>query len=166
MGIDTASIKTALKEGSIFFCESVRGVVGQRIAEEHEASFRDASDAGIENTVRALLLADVSGDRIVSVTHDVWGVSRDEVARMACSLRHKIALEKLDEYLIASGESERDISAFFAEYAVSFRLTRDSDLLKLWNEPDKLYHRLLKQGKTSNPLNLQGQVRVVRRESD
>ena len=45
-------------------------------------------------------------------------------------------------------------------------MTRDSNLLKLWNEPDKLYHRLLKQGKTSNPLNLQGQVRVVRRESD
>ena len=113
MGIDSASIKTALKEGSIFLCESVRGVA-QRIAEENEASFRDASDAGIENTVRALLLADVSGDRIVSVTHDVWGVSRGEVARMACSLRRKIALEKLDEYLIASGESERDISAFFA----------------------------------------------------
>ena len=147
-------------------CESVRGAVDQRIAEEREASFRDASDAGIEKTVRALLLADVSSDWIVSVTHDVWGVSRDEVARMACALRHKIALEKLDEYLIAFGESERDISVFFAEYAVRFRLTRDSNLLKLWNEPDKLYHRLLKQGKTSNPLNLQGQVRVVRRESD
>lgn len=149
-----------------YFCESVRGAVDQRIAEEREASFRDASDAGIEKTVRALLLADVSSDWIVSVTHDVWGVSRDEVARMACALRHKIALEKLDEYLIAFGESERDISAFFAEYAVRFRLTRDSNLLKLWNEPDKLYYRLLKQGKTSNPLNLQGQVRVVRRESD
>lgn len=144
----------------------MRGAVDQRIAEEREASFRDASDAGIEKTVRALLLADVSSVWIVSVTHDVWGVSTDEVARMACALRHKIALEKLDEYLIASGESERDISAFFAEYAVRFRLTRDSNLLKLWNEPDKLYHRLLKQGKTSNPLNLQGQVRVVRRESD
>lgn len=75
---------------------------------------------------------------------------------MACTLRHKIALEKLDEYLIASGESERDINAFCTEYAVRFRLTRDSDLLKLWNEPDKLYRRLLKQGKASNPLNLQG----------
>lgn len=64
------------------------------------------------------------------------------------------------------GESEHDISAVFAECAVRFRLTRDSDLLKLWNEPDKLYHRLLKQGKTSNPLNLQGQVRMVRREGD
>ena len=89
----------------------MRGAVDQRIAEEREASFRD-------KTVRALLLADVSSDWIVSVTHDVWGVSRDEVARMACALRHKIALEKLDEYLIAFGESERDISAFFAEYAV------------------------------------------------
>lgn len=144
----------------------MRGAVDQRIAEEREASFRDASDAGIEKTVRALLLADVSSDWIVSVTHDVWGVSRDEAARMACALRHKIALEKLDEYLIAFGEGERDISAFYAEYAVCFRLARDSDLLKLWNAPDKLYHRLLKQGKTSNPLNLQGQVRVVRREGD
>lgn len=104
-------------------------------------------DTDIENAVRALLLVSVSANLIVSVAHDVWGVSRDRVARMACSLRHKIALEKLDEYLIASGESERDISAFFAEYAVRFRLTRDSDLLKLWNEPDKLYHRLLKQGR-------------------
>lgn len=166
MGTDGASIKNALKKGGIFFCELVRGVANQRIAEEREVSFRDASDAGIEKTVRALLFADVSSDRIVSVTHDVWGVSRDEVSRMARTLRHKIALEKLDEYLIASGESERDISAFCTEYAVRFRLTRDSDLLKLWNEPDKLYRRLLKQGKASNSLNLQGQVRVAHREGD
>ena len=166
MGIDSASIKNALKRGGIFFCELMRGVADQRIAEEREVSFQDASDAGIEKTVRALLLADVSSDRIVSVTHDVWGVSRDEVAHMACTLRHKIALEKLDEYLIASGESERDISAFCTEYAVRFRLTRDSDLLKLWNEPDKLYRRLPKQGKVSNPLNLQRQARVAHREGD
>lgn len=88
MSTDGASIKNALKKGGIFFCELVRGVVNQRIAEEREVSFRDASDAGIEKTVRALLFADVSSDRIVSVTHDVWGVSRDEVSRMARTLRH------------------------------------------------------------------------------
>ena len=76
MGTDGASIKNALKKGGIFFCELVRGVVNQRIAEEREVSFRDASDAGIEKTVRALLFA------------DVWGVSRDEVSRMARTLRH------------------------------------------------------------------------------
>ena len=85
---------------------------------------------------------------------------------MACSLRHKIALEKLDEYLIASGKNERDANVFYAEYAVRIRLMYNCDFLELWNKPDKLYCRLLKLGKTSNPLNLQGKVKAVHREAD
>lgn len=165
MGIDSDQIRAAVKEGSTAFWEWVREVADRRTLEEREAAFRDAVEIGIENTVRALLLADVPADRIVSATHDVWGVPKDEVAHMACSLRHKIALEKLDEFLIASGKSERDASAFFTEYAVRFRLMRDDRLLGMWNKPDKLYNALMKLGKTTNPLNLQGKVTLVHHEA-
>lgn len=68
MRIDGASIRAALKEGGASVFELVREAVNQRTLEECEAAFRDAVDAGIENTVRALLLADVSADQVVSVT--------------------------------------------------------------------------------------------------
>ena len=85
--IDGASIRAALKEDSTSVFELVREAVNRRTLEECEAAFRDAVDAGIENSVRALLLAGVSADQVVSVTHDVWGVPRDAVAHMACSPR-------------------------------------------------------------------------------
>ena len=93
-----------------FFCESVRGAVDQRIAEEREASFRDASDAGIEKTVRALLLADVSSDWIVSVTHDVWGISRDEVARIISEVTHDLAKFKAECDVVVVNRWSDDLS--------------------------------------------------------
>lgn len=159
MGCDSSSVKDALTKCGAFALGAVRKSVDERTRGECAVAVQNAEEDGIGNTIRALLLADVSVDKVVSVTHDVWGIPRDETARAAASLKVDMALEKLDEYLTVRGMDRHAIRAFHIEYAVRPRLRGDGALLELWNQPEKLYRKLQRLGKTTDSLNMQGEAK-------
>lgn len=147
MHVNETAVKTALVKAGTLALDAVRGSVDEYARVECETVAEEVMAIGIENTVRALLLVGVSADKLVSVTHEVWDIPKDEAAHVAASLKRDMALDGLSEYLTVLGMDSHAVRAFRFEYAVRSRLRRDSELLGLWNEPEKLYRKLQRLGK-------------------
>lgn len=72
-----------------------------------------------------------------------WGLSREESAQKIGSVKRKIALEGLEEYLLCKGNSKTAVNKFKRGYSVIIRLNHDESLKGLWDKPEQLYAKLL-----------------------
>lgn len=151
MEINTVVVRECLAKGGAVALELFRGVVDERVSQECELVFEQAIDVGIENTVRALMKADVGEATIVTALHEVWGLSRKEAASRLVWVKRTIAVELLDELLMLKGLHGEEVKAFHRDYAVASRLRHEAELLELWDDPAGLYSSLMRSGKDPLP---------------
>ena len=106
-------------------------------------AFDQGIEIGIENTIRALLDASVNEDKMITAIQKSWGLSREDSAQKIGSVKRKIALEGLEEYLLCKGKSKFAVNKFKQKYSVIIRLNHDESLISLWDKPGQLYEKLL-----------------------
>lgn len=80
---------------------------------------------------------------MITAIQKSWGLSREDSAQKIGSVKRKIALEGLEEYLLCKGKSKFAVNKFKKEYSVIIRLNHDESLIDLWNKPGQLYEKLL-----------------------
>ena len=143
--------------GVTLITETCSEVLNDLISDERIEAFDQGIEIGIENTIRALLDASVHEDKIVTAIQKSWGLSREDSAQRIGSVKLKIALEGLEEYLLCKGNGKIAVKEFKRKYSVVIRLNHDESLIDLWNKPGQLYEKLLEMGKDPLP-----KVRLVR----
>ncbi len=158
MRIDSANVKDALEKGGTALIELFRTVLDEQVTAQCEGVYEQTIELGMENTIRALFVAEVEDGMVLSALHEVWGLPGKEAAGMVAWTKRKIAVERLEEFLLLKGLRAEAVKEFRREYAVLMRLGNNKELLALWDKPDQLYSKLLKMGKDPRP--------VVHRVSD
>lgn len=118
-------------------------VLNDLISNERIEAFDQGIEIGIENTIRALIDASVHEDKKITAMQKSWGLSREDSAQKIGSIKRRIALEGLEEYLLCKGNSKIAVNKFKREYSVIIRLNHDESLIGLWNKPEQLYTKLL-----------------------
>lgn len=126
--------------------ETFRGAFDGLVSRECEDVFLRTVELGIENTMRALIEADVEDGSMVSVLCEVWGLSRKEAAERVVRLKREVAIERLKEYFLLKGKPREVVDKFFMEYAVQKRLSNDDSLFEFWDKPEQLYMGLSQMG--------------------
>lgn len=156
MEINSAAIKDAIAAGSASLIEMIRVSFEDLAADEYEAKIQNVIDVGIENTIRAFLEVNTEDATAVLVLHETWGLPKTEAAEQIANTKRRVALDRLDEFLLLQGFRKEEIEKFYRDYSVLWRLRNEKELFALWNKPDRLYSELLKMGEKPCP-----QVRVV-----
>lgn len=123
--------------------ETCSEVLNGIISDECIEAFDQGIEIGIENTIRALIDASVNEDKMIAAIQKSWGLSREDSAQKIGSVKRKIALEGLEEYLLCKGKNKFAVKKFKQEYSVIIRLNHDESLIDLWNKPGQLYEKLL-----------------------
>ena len=123
--------------------ETCSEVLNGIISDERIEAFDQGIEIGIENTIRALIDASVNEDKMITAIQKSWGLSREDSAQKIGSVKRKIALEGLEEYMLFKGKSKFAVNKFKQEYLVIIRLNHDESLIDLWNKPGQLYEKLL-----------------------
>lgn len=123
--------------------ETCSEVLNGIISDERIEAFDQGIEIGIENTIRALIDASVNEDKMITAIQKSWGLSREDSAQKIGSIKRKIALEGLEEYLLCKGKSKFAVNKFKQEYSAIIRLNHDESLTDLWNKPGQLYEKLL-----------------------
>lgn len=129
--------------GVTVVAETCSEVLNDIISDERIEAFDQGIEIGIENTIRALIDASVHEDKMITAIQKSWGLSREDSAQKIGSVKRKIALEGLEEYLLCIGKSKFAINKFKQEYSVIIRLNHDESLISLWDKPKQLYAKLL-----------------------
>lgn len=132
--------------------ETFRGAFDGLVSQECEDVFLRTVELGIENTMRALIKADVEDGSMVSVLCEVWGLPRKEAAERVVWLKRKVAIERLKEFLLLKGKRSEAVDKFCREYAVQKRLHNDDSLLEFWDKPEQLYIELSRMGPDPCPV--------------
>ena len=101
--------------------------------------FDEFVDIGIVKTIYALLDAKVDDLVIKRVVTTHWSISSDEFIDIFTHARIDAALELLWEHLRLMGFTESQANAFLNANAIEKRLFHNHELLKYWNNPEKLY---------------------------
>ena len=118
-------------------------VLNNLIGDECIEAFDQGIEIEIENTIRSLIDAPVHEDRMIEAMQKSWSLSREESAQKIGSVKRKIALEGLEEYLLCKGNSKTAVNKFKREYSVIISLNHDESLMGLWDKPEQLYAKLL-----------------------
>lgn len=129
--------------GVTVITETCSEVLNDLISEERIEAFDQGIEIGIENTIRALIDASANEDKMITAIQKSWGLSREDSAQRIGSVKRKIALEGLEEYLLCIGNSKITVNKFIWDYSVIIRLNHDKSLISLWNKPGQLYEKLL-----------------------
>ncbi len=145
--IDLATARDMLfdlfNRGVTVVTETCSEVLNDIISDERIEAFDQGIEIGVENTIRALIDASVHEDKMITAIQKSWGLSREDSAQKIGSVKRKIALEGLEEYLLCKGKSKFAVNKFKQEYSVIIRLNHDESLIGLWDKPEKLYAKLL-----------------------
>lgn len=142
MEINSANFKEMASRFGMKMLEVFRDAFDELVSQECEDVFWRTVELGIENTMRALVEADVEDSVMVSALCEVWGLSRKEAAERVAWLKRRIAVERLKEFLLLKGKRSETVEKFCREYAVQKRLSNDDSLLELWDKPEQLYTAL------------------------
>lgn len=142
MEINSANFKEISSRCGEGLLETFRGAFDGLVSQECEDVFLRTVELGIENTMRALIEADVEDGSMVSALCEVWGMPRKEAAERIVWLKRKVAIERLKEFLLLKGRRGEVVDKFCREYAVQKRLSNDDSLLEFWDKPDQLYIEL------------------------
>lgn len=142
MEINSANFKEMASGCGGELLETFRGAFDGLVSQECEDVFLRTVELGIENTMRALIKADVEDGSMVSVLCEVWGLPRKEAAERVVWLKRKVAIERLKEFLLLKGKRSEAVDKFCREYAVQKRLSNDDSLLEFWDKPEQLYIEL------------------------
>ena len=133
MEINSANFKEMASGFGMKMLEAFRDAFDGLVSQECEDVFWRTVELGIENTMRALVEADVEDSAMVSALCEVWGLSRKEAAERVAWLK---------EFLLLKGKRSEAVEKFCREYAVQKRLNNDDSLLELWDKPEQLYAEL------------------------
>lgn len=151
MEINSANFKETASRCGTKLLAVFRDAFDGLVSQECEDVFWRTVELGIENTMRALVEADVEDGAMVSALCEIWGLPRKEAAEMVARLKQKIAVERLEEFLLLKGKRSEAVDKFCREYAVRKRLGSDDGLLKLWDKPKRLYAELSHMGPDLRP---------------
>ena len=113
--------------------------------------FDKTVELGIENTMRALIEAGAKDGAMVSALCKVWGLTRNDAAQRIAWLKRKIAVERLEEFLLLKGMRSEAVDKFCREYAMLTRLSNDDSVFELWDKPEQLHSKLKEMGADSRP---------------
>ena len=152
MEINSANFKEMASRCGEELLETFRGAFDGLVSRECEDVFLRTVELGIENTMRALIEADVEDGSMVSVLCEVWGLSRKEAAARVVWLKREVAIERLKEFLILKGKRSEVVDRFCREYAVQKRLHNDDSLFEFWDKPEQLYRELSHMGPDPRPV--------------
>lgn len=136
-----------ISRGSTLAAEMCSNALNDVISNECFEAFDQGIGIGLEKTIRALIDASVREDKMIAALQNSWGLSREEAAQRIGSVKRRIAIERLEEYLLCKGSSKNAVSEFKREYSVIIRLNHEKSLIDLWNKPEQLYSKLLDMGK-------------------
>ena len=145
-------------KGATAAVEMYSDALNDVISDECYEAFNQGVEVGIENTIRALIIASVREEKMVDSLQKSWGLSREDSSQRIGWVKRSIAIERLEEHLLCKGNSKNAVNEFRQEYAVITRLNHDDSLVDLWNKPEQLYAKLLELGKDPLP-----KVRLVRK---
>lgn len=151
MEINSANFKELASRFGPELLGAFRDAFDGLVSQECENVFWQTVELGIENTMRALVEANVEDSAMVSALCEVWGLSRKEAAERVAWLKRRIAVERLKEFLLLKGKRSEAVDKFCREYAVLKRLSDDDSLLELWDKPEQLYAELSHMGPDSRP---------------
>lgn len=151
MEINSANFKELASRFGMKMLGAFRDAFDGLVSQECENVFWRTVELGIENTMRALVEADVEDSAMVSALCEVWGLSRKEAAERVAWLKRRIAAERLKEFLLLKGKRSEAVDKFCREYAVLKRLSDDDSLLELWDKPEQLYVELSHMGPDPRP---------------
>ena len=149
MEINSANFKELASRFGMTMPGAFRDAFDGLVSQECENVFWRTVELGIENTMRALVEANVEDSAMVSALCEVWGLSRKEAA--VAWLKRRIAVERLKEFLLLKGKRSEAVDKFCREYAVLKRLSDDDSLLELWDKPEQLYAELSHMGPNPRP---------------
>ena len=151
MEINSANFKEMASRCGTELLGALRDAFDGLVSQECEEVFRQTVELGIENTMRALIKADVEDSEMVSALCEVWGLPRKEAAEWVAWLKRKIAVERLKEFLLLKGKRSEAVDKFCREYAVLKRLDNDDSLFEFWDKPEQLYAELSRMGPDQRP---------------
>lgn len=100
--------------------------------------FDEFVDIGIVKTIYALLDAKVDDLVIKRVVTTHWNISNDEFIDVFTHARINAALDLLWEHLRLMGYTESQADEFLDANSIENRLFHNRELLKYWNNPEKL----------------------------
>lgn len=100
--------------------------------------FDEFVDIGIVKTIYALLDAKVDDQVIKRVVTTHWNISSDEFIDIFTHARINAALDLLWEHLRLMGYTESQADEFLDANSIKHRLSHNHELLKYWNNPEKL----------------------------
>lgn len=152
MEINSANFKEMASRCGEEFLETVRGAFDGLVSQECEDIFLRTVELGIENTIRALIEADVEDGSMVAALCEVWRLPRKEAAERVVWLKRKVAIERLEEFLLLKGKRSEMVDKFCREYAVQKRLRNDDGLLEFWDKPEQLFIELSHMGPDPCPV--------------
>lgn len=152
MEINSANFREMASKCGSELLGAFRDAFDWLVSQECEDVFWQTVELGIENTMRALVEADVEDGAMVSALCEVWGLPRKEAAERVAWLKRKIAVERLKEFLLLKGKRSEAVDKFYREYAVQKRLSNDDGLFELWDKPEQLYMELSRMGPDPRPV--------------
>lgn len=110
--------------------------------------FDEFVDIGIVKTIYALLDAKVEEQEIKRVVTMYWDISNDEFIDFFTQSRINAALDLLWEHLRLKGYSELQADDFIDANSIKNRLLHNHELLKYWNNPEKLIKAIQQKKKS------------------
>lgn len=152
MEINSANFKEIVSGCETELPGAFRDAFGGLVSQECEDIFWKTVELGVENTMRAPVEADVEDNAMVSALCEVWGLSRKEAAERVAWLKRKIAVERLEEFLLLKGKRSEAVDKFCREHAVLKRLSNGDSLLELWDKPEQLYMELSRMDPDPRPV--------------
>ena len=110
MEINSANFKELASRFGMKMLGAFRDAFDGLVSQECENVFWRTVELGIENTMRALVEADVEDSAMVSALCEVWGLSRKEAAERVAWLKRRIAVERLKEFLLLKGKRSEAVA--------------------------------------------------------
>lgn len=131
-------VKNYLASGGKFIAQLALDVYGESINRVGETAFSDAIEIGIENTILALIDANVVDDEIIRVINKYWGINQDEAEKRIVFEKGKLTTNELKRYLRMQGCSDNEIHQFMITNSAASKIRHNPNLWKLRYTPNKL----------------------------
>ncbi len=137
-------IKECIKSGGRYFAGLMLEVYGENVNQAGEQAFSEAIEIGIENTVMALIDANVNDDEIIRVINKHWGINQQEAEDRIVFEKQQLAISELKRYLKMKGYSKNEIWQYVITNEAAVKIRNNPNLLELRRMPDRLIEEIQK----------------------
>lgn len=127
-------IKKVMKKGASFLCEAIKEVYDENSVQ----AFNDATEIGVSNMIAAMYEAGVDDDLIIKMLNKYWRIEQQDAVQRIVFEKQELCTRELSRYLQLQGYSEGEIHTLIRNQRVEIKIRHNKELLKLWNNPQKL----------------------------